>query len=352
MRAAARSTVSLAAACLALMALLVAASSASAAFGDRALREGMEGADVKALQRKLTRLGFETAVDGYFGRDTKRRMKRYERRHDRRVNGTCSRADARSIERRLEREDDPGTGEEELPSDPGEDPPNRGSDYGPEYAYGSRRLAHGDRGTDVARLQRLLSKQGLETAVDGHFGKTTRSNVKRWEAWRYARADGKVSRSQAVKIRNLANKGGEYVEREHVFPVRGRNDYGGREARFGAPRSGHTHMGQDILAKAGTKLVAVHNGKVETRQYQAQGAGNYLVIHGRDGSDSVYMHLAGRAIVGAGDRVRAGEKIGEVGCTGSCTGSHLHFELWTPHWYDGGKAYDPLPKLKRWDRKT
>ena len=351
MRAAPRSILSAAAACLALMAPLAAASPAFAAFGDRALREGMEGADVKALQRKLTRLGFETAVDGYFGRETKRRMKGYERRHDRRVNGACSRADARSIERRLERKDDPETGKEKPASGTGEGP-DAGSDFGPEYDYGSRRLVPGDRGTDVARLQRLLSKQGLETTVDGSFGKATRSNVKRWEAWRYARADGKVSRSQAVKIRKLANKGSEYVAREHVFPVRGRHDYGGREARFGAPRSGHTHIGQDILAKAGTKLVAVHSGKVETRQYQAEGAGNYLVIHGRDGSDSVYMHLAGRAIVGGGDRVRAGEKIGEVGCTGSCTGPHLHFELWTPHWYDGGKAYDPLPKLKRWDRKT
>lgn len=342
MRFAARNALLVAAACLAMAALTIAPSSASAAFGDRVLREGMEGPDVRALQRKLTRLDLETAVDGFFGRNTVRSMKRYERRYDRRVNGACSRADARDIERRLEKAD-PGADEE---------PPDKGSNNGPEHDYGSRRLSPGDRGTDVARLQRLLSRQGLKTAVDGNYGKSTRSNVKRWEAWRYARADGKVSRSQAAKIRKLANKGSQYVERAHVFPVRGRHDYGGPEARFGASRSDHTHQGQDVLARTGTKLVAVHDGKVETRQYQAEGAGNYLVIHGRDGSDSVYMHLSGRAIVRAGDRVRAGQKIGEVGCTGSCSGPHLHFELWTPHWFDGGKPYDPLKKLKRWDRQT
>jgi murein DD-endopeptidase MepM/ murein hydrolase activator NlpD len=224
--------------------------------------------------------------------------------------------------------------------------------YGPARAYGSRPLGPGDRGTDVARLQELLTNQGLPTAVDGTYGSATRVSAEKWEAWQYRRADGVVRRKQALAVRDLANDGARYEARKHVFPVRGPHSYGSSGSRFGAPRSGHRHQGQDVAAAHGTALVAVHSGTVAYRQYQAGGAGHYLVIHGQDGSDSVYMHMPRRAIVRPGEFVRAGEKIGKVGSTGASTGPHLHFELWTQHWYAGGRAYDPLPKLRRWDRRT
>jgi murein DD-endopeptidase MepM/ murein hydrolase activator NlpD len=226
------------------------------------------------------------------------------------------------------------------------------ADYGPQHAYGSRRLEVGDRGTDVAMVQRHLTKQGLATTVDGRFGTSTKVNVEKWEAWQYRRAEGAVRRKEAMIIRQLAASGARYEARKHVFTVRGPHSYGGSGSRFGAPRSGHTHQGQDVAAAHGTLLVAAHSGRVAYRQYQAGGAGHYLVIHGNDGSDSVYMHLPRRAVVAPGEFVRAGEKIGKVGSTGASTGPHLHFELWTQHWYAGGRAYDPLPKLQRWDRRT
>ncbi|MBA2566498.1 MAG: peptidoglycan DD-metalloendopeptidase family protein [Thermoleophilaceae bacterium] len=330
----------LALALLVLAVMLAGAGQASAALGDRALREGMEGRDVQALQRKLTRLGIETTVDGYYGTGTKRSMKRYERRNERKINGRCSRSDGRHVKRQVRALRESGDGDE---------PPAPGSG---DYTYGSRVLYSGNRGGDVAQLQRLLTRQGLDTPATGVYDARTKSNVKRWEAWRYQRANGKVDRNQAKRIRELANEGARYVKRAHVFPVRGPHDYGGAGSRFGAPRSDHTHQGQDVSAAQGTKLVAVHDGKVAFREYQAGGAGYYLVIHGRDGSDSVYMHMAKPGLVKPGAVVRAGEKIGRVGSTGSSSGPHLHFELWTPHWFDGGAAYDPLSKLKAWDRQT
>jgi peptidoglycan hydrolase-like protein with peptidoglycan-binding domain len=328
----------LAAACLTILALLAGAAPASAVeFGERTLREGMQGDDVRALQRKLTRLGFETEVSGHFGTQTERRMKQYERHYELRVNGACSRRDARHIERQLRRR---RAGSESGGTD------------GSDYEYASRGMGPGDRGSDVTKLQRFLTRLGLDTTVDGHYGETTRRNVKRWEAWRYRRVNGAVAIREAEKIREQARSGAQYVRRAHVFPVRGRHDYGGAGSRFGADRGDHVHQGQDISAAEGTKLVAVHDGEVAYRQYQAGGAGHYLVIHGRDGSDSVYMHLRRRGIVSPGQRVLAGQRIGSVGSTGSSTGAHLHFELWTPHWFDGGSPYDPLPKLRRWDRQT
>jgi murein DD-endopeptidase MepM/ murein hydrolase activator NlpD len=136
---------------------------------------------------------------------------------------------------------------------------------------------------------------------------------------------------------------------DHIFPVRGRHDYGGDSARFGASRSGHTHQGQDVLAACGTKLVAAQGGTVKYAAYQSA-AGYYLVIHGVDGIDNAYMHLAQPSPFSEGDTVSTGQQIGVVGDTGDATACHLHFEIWTvPGWYDGGHPIDPLPSLQAWD---
>ena len=223
---------------------------------------------------------------------------------------------------------------------------------GAPYEYGERTMRYGGSGHDVRRLQRLLTRQSLATPVTGSFDEVTRDNVEWWEAWRYRAANGKVRPKEANDIERLARQGAVYVRRKHVFPVRGPHSYGGEGSRFGAPRGDHDHQGQDVAAAQGTKLVAVHTGTVSYRQYQEDGAGHDLVIQGRDGSDSVYMHMPRPPIVAPGEFVRAGEKIGRVGSSGASTGPHLHFELWTPHWRDGGDPYDPLPDLLRWDRRT
>lgn len=87
--------------CLAAAAsLLIGTSDAQAAFGDRSLRRGAHGHDVRVLQAWLTRLGFETSVDGHFGRGTVRSVRAYERRHGQRVDGLVSRRQARGIRSR------------------------------------------------------------------------------------------------------------------------------------------------------------------------------------------------------------------------------------------------------------
>jgi len=203
-------------------------------------------------------------------------------------------------------------------------------------------------GRDVRRLQQKLRDLNLPTKVDGKFGKSTERRVKLFERWRNMNPNGEVGPDQANRMKRLVRRGVRY--RKHRFPVRGPHDFGGPGARFGAPRPGHTHMGQDVMAAEGTRLVSAAQGRVHFRGYQAGGAGYYLVIRGKGGADAVYMHLRRRAKVAPGERVAAGQEIGRVGCTGSCAGPHLHFELWTPHWFDGGHAYDPLRKLRKWDR--
>lgn len=134
-----------------------------------------------------------------------------------------------------------------------------------------------------------------------------------------------------------------------IFPVRAPHEYGDG---IGAPRAGHTHQGLDIFAACGARLVAARGGVVQYRGYQAGGAGYYVVIDGKGtGIDFAYMHLTGPALVGTGERVHTGQKIGTVGETGNASGCHLHYEMWgPPGWYEGGTFLDPTPYMKRWDR--
>jgi cell wall-associated NlpC family hydrolase len=87
---------------LALAAVYLLPASAQAAFGDRPLRKGTRGHDVRVLQSWLTHLGHPTAVDGVFGRDTRRSVRRYERAEGLRVNGRVSRREARGLRREVE----------------------------------------------------------------------------------------------------------------------------------------------------------------------------------------------------------------------------------------------------------
>jgi murein DD-endopeptidase MepM/ murein hydrolase activator NlpD len=132
--------------------------------------------------------------------------------------------------------------------------------------------------------------------------------------------------------------------------VAGEYNLGADDAKFGAPRSGHTHMGHDVSAARGTPVVAPYAGVIDWVRFQRAGAGHYVVLDADDDHDYVFMHLRrGTIVVAAGQRVAAGEQIGQVGNSGRSFGAHLHFEVWVGGWYEkGGEAVDPLPLLLDW----
>jgi murein DD-endopeptidase MepM/ murein hydrolase activator NlpD len=137
----------------------------------------------------------------------------------------------------------------------------------------------------------------------------------------------------------------------YAFPVLGPHEFNLGAGRFGAPRAGHTHQGQDTTAACGTPLVAARGGTVQYAGYEAN-AGNYIVIDGKGTPiDFMYAHMAEPSPLQTGETVRTGQPIGVVGDTGDAEGCHLHFEMWgPPGWYQGGSPFDPLPYLERWDR--
>lgn len=131
-----------------------------------------------------------------------------------------------------------------------------------------------------------------------------------------------------------------------VFPVRGPVRWGEQDARFGASRGGHVHEGQDVFALAGTPLVALRNGRV-VKTGDDGGRGNYVAIWSRAARRTfVYLHMLHPSRVRPGRRVRAGQRVGAVGCTGSCWGDHLHLEVRRGRGTTGAPL-DPLPLLRR-----
>lgn len=90
------------------------------------------------------------------------------------------------------------------------------------------------------------------------------------------------------------------------------------------PRWGGFHYGIDILASTGTPIHAAKDGMVAGISC-GTGYGICTIIDHGGGIATLYAHMS-RKLVTEG-HVSAGEVIGLVGCTGFCTGPHLHFEV-------------------------
>lgn len=80
--------------------LIPAADAMAASYASRTLALGSSGSDVRALQRYLDRAGYETGVDGEFGRGTRTSLKSFEVAEGGRVNGRASRAEQRLVRER------------------------------------------------------------------------------------------------------------------------------------------------------------------------------------------------------------------------------------------------------------
>jgi murein DD-endopeptidase MepM/ murein hydrolase activator NlpD len=305
-------------------------------FGSRALGPGARGKDVRFLQRALTRLGIATSVDGAFGKGTMKSMKTLEQQRGWPVNGVVSKKDAKRIKKLLVK--------------------RRVS--GGYFVQGLVRptLNLSSRKGGSSKVKVLDSSGNLVQSISVDFDRAETKGVS-WDGMTPSGVAG--DGVYLLKLADAGTAGASVAGGQtqpfdlhlHAFPVRGPHTYGGPDARFGAPRSGHTHQGQDLPAACGERLYVSETGQVRVNAYQASGAGYYVVIHGTiTGTDFVYMHLKVASWAPAGAGVYAGQQIGKVGATGDAQGCHLHFERWSaPGWYVGGAPYDPLPELQYWD---
>lgn len=101
------------------------------------------------------------------------------------------------------------------------------------------------------------------------------------------------------------------------------------------------HLGVDFELPAGYPVYSPRKGII-VRYGHNHAAGNYLVLRHSDGMETSFNHLHRiDKRVRQGLQVFAGEKIGEVGCTGYCTRAHLHFAL-----KNKGRMVDPIRYMK------
>ncbi len=85
------------------------------------------------------------------------------------------------------------------------------------------------------------------------------------------------------------------------------------------------HAGVDFAGGRGTPIVAGGAGTVIFAGRQS-GYGLMVEIRHSHGYTTRYAHMT-RIRVSEGERVSRGELLGDMGCTGRCTGTHLHYEV-------------------------
>ena len=115
----------------------------------------------------------------------------------------------------------------------------------------------------------------------------------------------------------------------------------GTVTRGFGPDGSEWHPGIDVGSLRSLDITAAAWGVVEATGYvpQYDGYGATVLVDLGHGLEALYAHLS---VVGVkvGDVVVTGQKLGLAGCTGWCTGTHLHFEL-----RECGVAFDPAPLL-------
>jgi peptidoglycan hydrolase-like protein with peptidoglycan-binding domain len=176
----------------------IAAAAPARHVGDRALRVGMSGLDVRELQRDLKAVGIKTAVDGTFGTGTADAVKRFQRAAHLQPSGVVGPQTARHLVQAVR-------GGAASTSEGG-------------FTFGDGPVAHrslGDRipvrrgmsGHDVKVLQDFLNRAGFKTSVDGQFGTGTWDTVRKFERTASLAVDGVVDANDIAALRQLVGAG-------------------------------------------------------------------------------------------------------------------------------------------------
>ena len=198
------------------------------------------------------------------------------------------------------------------------------------HGFGSRRLAPGNAGWDVAALQFALAWHGFPNGtIDGGFGRHTERALVKFQRWAHLTPDGIAGPGTFRSLLGPLPLCPISLAWPLDAPV---------GSSFG-PRGTSFHPGIDLSAPPGTPVGAARGGRVVFAGFDGGGYGKLVEIAHGNGVVSMYAHLSAIA-VRTGRAVVTGTIVGRVGSTGEATGPHLHFEVRVR-----GAAVDPVPAL-------
>lgn len=100
------------------------------------------------------------------------------------------------------------------------------------------------------------------------------------------------------------------------------------------------HMAVDIQNPGAPAIIAADTGTVVFAGCLGYGYGCHVIVDHANGYETLYGHMSSISVT-PGEAVGQGQQVGIMGCTGRCSGTHLHFEV-----RSGGGLLNPLSFLK------
>ncbi len=323
------------------LSLSVPAFAKSQRLGDRSLKQGISGHDVRVLQDFLTRAGFPTPVIGVFGSVTEHNVRRFEHKYHLKVDGIVSAALARELRSVVAARStststtnakastaagSSSSGGASLGGRSKRKPTSRtktrvvktaSRPTGDSKHLGDRVLREGMTGHDVRVLQDFLTRAGFPTTVDGQFGPATTNNVIAFQRAHHLNPDGVVTFDVSHALRaavaatstapvgpvgkaHLSSDGTATAPANAPAAVKAviaaanriafkPYIYGGGHATWND--SGYDCSGSVSYALHGANLLSSPEDSTELESYGSPGPGRWITIWANSGH--TYMYVGG-----------------------------------------------------------
>ncbi len=311
-----------------------AALASSEHLGDRTLKQGDSGHDVRVLQGFLTEAGFKTPVVGDFGPVTLKNVERFQKAEKLKpADGIVDAAVVTKL-RAVVGEPASTSSSSTGASTPATTPVSATTPAattpavypGGSKHLGDRLLKKGLNGHDVRVLQAYLTTAGFPTTVDGSFGAGTAKVVKAFEKANRLPVDGVVNATVASTLRTIVEGGAATV---------------GTTPSPAAPAGAVATLNPDgtanapAAAPAAVKAVIAAGNKIASTPYLWGGGHGSWTDSGYDCSGSVSFALHGGGLISSPEDSGTLESYGQAGKG-----------TWITIWANAGHTYMEVAGLR------